>query len=140
MSRSFLNQIFPLGQRSSETKTFFSKDAGIMKKELIVAMVATIADQHLLPASITSDRGLVNVFNRQQANPEQPHDMLSLRKIGYEFTEVYSKHQIIGISSASSTMIRRKKLLTISSNAEKEREALQKIEKVIELLSVYNIV
>ena len=111
-----------------------------MKKELIVAMVATIADQHLLPANITSDRGLVNVFNRQQANSEQPHDMLSLRKIGYEFTEVYSKHQIIGISSASSTMIRRKKLLTISSNAEKEREALQKNEKVIELLSVYNIV
>lgn len=128
LSSSFLSQIFPLGQKTNETKTIISKDAGIIKKEeIIVAMVATIAEHHLLPANVTSDRGLVNVFNRQQATTEQAHDMLNFRKIGNESTEVYIKHHIIGVSSASNTTtIRRKKLLTMSSNFKKGKRGTAK--------------
>lgn len=42
-----------------------------------------------LPSSLETDRGLVNTFNSQKASPEQCHDMLKFRNIGY--TEAASR-------------------------------------------------
>ena len=70
-------------------------------------MASTITEYHLFPENINSNRGLVNVFTRQQATPEQVHDLQNFRSIGNESTEVFIKHQIIGTSSTSATIKRK---------------------------------
>lgn len=44
-------------------------------------MIKVIEDNQLLPV-VEQNRGLINAFSGEKANPQQTHDFLNFRKIG----------------------------------------------------------
>ena len=95
---------FSQGQKNNDKRNYKQGFWSWKTEESIVAMAWTITEYHLFPENMNSNRGLVNVFTRQQATPEEVHNLQNFRSIGNESTEVFIKHQIIGTSSTSATI------------------------------------
>ena len=81
----------------------------------IKEMCSLIITNKLLDKQSTN-RGLLNVFTGQKANPEQANDMLSCRKTtSLESFQQYVTYHILQKPSSINAPLRRHKLLTMSS-------------------------
>ncbi len=80
----------------------------------------------MLSMSMTTDRGLVNVFNNVQATPETQKDMLTFRKIGKELFEMYVQFHILKTASTNAP-VRKHKILTMAPKIQGKRLVKQKL-------------
>ena len=55
-----------------------------------------------------TDRGLINIFTKQQATPEQTHDLINARKLGEQSYLNFVTHRILQQPSVSKAPVRRK--------------------------------
>ena len=65
------------------------------KEENITSMMTEISNKDLLPANLTTNRGLVNVFTEKKATPEQSFDMMNFREIGGKDLTNFVNHHIL---------------------------------------------
>ena len=56
-------------------------------------MIEVIQKYHMLSSSVTTDRGLVNVFNNLEATPEVQKDMLMFREVVKDHLKLYVQTQ-----------------------------------------------
>ena len=90
------------------------------RNENVSAMMKCIQEFNLLPPNIPSNRGLINVFSGTVATPEQRHDLLNFRTIGYNQMILYIKQRILKVPSTSAP-VRQQRLLTFSTNQKKKK-------------------
>jgi hypothetical protein len=138
LTKNFLAQLFPetTSNTSPNVATIIDKTKESSSREVdILSMIDAITKCSLLPAFLQEDRGLVNTFNGLIASPEQAHDLLNFRSIGQNAINCYVQQQILGKTTISSK-IRRKKLLTMSIPLKTSRKSTKEkeSEKVIKCL------
>lgn len=74
--------------------------------------MCTLLDSHSIFQQ--TDTGLINVFTKQQATPEQTPDLLNARKLGEQSYLNFVTHHILQQPSVSKAPVRRKQLLTMA--------------------------
>ena len=80
----------------------------------------------MLPITIPSNRGLVNVFSGAKAKPEQSHDLLTFRQVGTEDFLNFVQHRILHQPSSADAPTRQRRLLTMASPKVGKRKISQK--------------
>ena len=121
--KQLLKQVYPADQVKEMDKTLFNKSK--RSDENINAMLTTIQEFNLLPHTLSSNRGLVSVFSGVNATPEQRHDLLNFRDIGYNHTMFYIKHRILKTPSTSAP-VRQQRLLTFATKQKKKKRMTHK--------------
>ena len=128
--KNLLQQLFPLLQ--AETPPLFDvfTDTPAIKKkeENITSMMTEISNKDLLPANLTTNRGLVNVFTEKKATPEQSFDMMNFREIGGKDLTNFINHHILKIPSTSAP-VRKNKLLTMAAPKSVSKRLLNQKQK-----------
>lgn len=127
--KQFLSDIFPEKYEVKEPVREMVVDQSTKSKEVernIMTMMNFILSKNMVNHS--PGRTLMNPFSLQVASNEQRHDLLGFCKIGEEATVQYISTQLLQLSS-SSGIVRRKKLLTMSSQPAKKNKRKAKSER-----------
>ena len=112
--KTFVDQLFPQSNGLPSQVEIFDHTPGTKEKEEnIIAMIEKIDQKSLFPSSVTTNRGLVNVFSNLKATPEQSHDLLNFRTIGHDSLINYINHYLLRVPSINPP-VRRNKLLTMA--------------------------
>ena len=110
--RRFTSQLFPNNGVESPQSAIWDSRNSTKRWEENVQRMCTLLDSHSLFQQ--TDRGLINVFTKQQATPEQTHDLLNARKLGEQSYLNFVTHRILQQTSVSKAPVRRKQLLTMA--------------------------
>ena len=87
-----------------------------------------IAEHEIFTTTSEKNRGVINFFTKQQATPEQAHDLLNARQIGEQGYLNYVKYHLLQLPSVE-TPIQCKQLLTMApARATKRRLSQQQRE------------
>ena len=127
--KHLLKQLFPetLKPTTKPTEVIFDNSIESKKKmENVLQMYREIENKELLPITIPSDRGLVNVFSGAKAKPEQSHDLLTFRQVGTEDFLNFVQHRILHQPSSADAPTRQRWLLTMASPKVGKRKISQK--------------
>uniref|UniRef100_A0A1X7UL74 Uncharacterized protein n=2 Tax=Amphimedon queenslandica TaxID=400682 RepID=A0A1X7UL74_AMPQE len=125
--KNLINELFSKDNEQIPQPTLYEQESLIWKDEAnIKSMTELIENFQLLPSSLESNRGLFNPFSKVHATAEQSHDLLNYRDIGNRQFEQYVTHRIAQTPSTSQAPVRKKRLLTMSSQKQKRKRETSK--------------
>ena len=123
---NFESQLFPdLPQVTTQAKVVTTDSKVLKWAENVQAMRCVIRQKNLCP-SVTTPRGVVNVFSGIEATTEQAHDLLNARKTGEQSLSTYITHHLLQKPSTDKPSIRRKRLLTMAPSKKKKAKLSQR--------------
>ena len=115
--KQLASQLFPASETSSSPQQPTIMDGTATTKhyeENIEKMSLLLSQYALLPSSVESNRGIVNVFTGTKATPEQTHDLINARNLGEQGYINYVSHYLLQLPSVTEAPIRRKRLLSMA--------------------------
>jgi len=89
-------------------------------EENILKMCNLVESNKLLDVE-QNNRGVANVFSGQVATPEQSVDMMTFQETGIEAYRQYISTRLLEVPSHANALLRRQKLLTMSSTKAKKK-------------------
>ncbi len=104
-------------------------------KANIEEIKTTIQKHELLPLSVPTNRGIVNVFSSIKALPEQEHGLLECYNIGIEEYNSYVSYQVIVTPTNAPAPVRHQKLLTMSSTTKGKKKRVSPQEREQKVLN-----
>ena len=123
-------QIFndPSTEATKQTHLLSPPPDDLKSEENIKSQLHKIEEVDLLPAHVSSNRGLINPFRGVSATEAQSHDLLSFNQIGSEHYE--SRVRAYYLNEASVVVpIRRKRLQTFGTTQKKKQGKLASLQK-----------
>ncbi len=119
--RNLIKKLFFSTNEKENTISLFYPSTELKKKEdNIKTMIDFIHKYHMRSSSVTTDRGLVNVFIDLEATSEIKKDLLTFRKVGLEYFKLYVQYHNILKTVTTKAPVRKHKLLTM---AQKSKES-----------------
>jgi len=128
MMSVFCTELFPEKPKTSSADSISGRPSTTVRRvrENVAAMVSVIADSEML--NITNEnRGLMNIFTKEKATPEQFHDLLSFRKIGVQYLESYINTNILHSPTANADQ-KCHRLKTFSTSV-KEKQRVKQVQR-----------
>ena len=128
MMSVFCTELFPEKPKTSSADSISGRPSTTVRRvrENIAAMVSIIADSEML--NITNEnRGLMNIFTKEKATPEQSHDLLSFRKTGVQYLESYINTNILHSPTANADQ-KCHRLKTFSTSV-KEKQRVKQVQR-----------
>ena len=111
--KNISSQLFPLPQLPVNHTIWDETSSAKRQEDNVSRMRTLIAERLFFPASIDTNRGVVNLFTNKQATNEQAHDMLNARQIGEQSYLNFVTHTLLQMPSVNAP-VRRKQLLTMA--------------------------
>ena len=128
MMSLFCTELFPEKPKTSSADSISGRPSTTVRRvrENIAAMVSVIADSEML--NLTNENcGLMNIFTKEKATPEQSHDLLSFRKVGMQYLESYISTNILHSPTANADQ-KCHRLKTFSTSV-KEKQRVKQVQR-----------
>lgn len=119
------SQLFPTTTVVNESPTIYdSSNSAKRWEENVLKMGSLIREQSIFETELQKNRSVINLFTKQEASPEQAHDMLAAHQIGKQVYNNYITHHLLQLPSVLAP-IRRKQLLTMAPPKSTKRRISQ---------------